>query len=131
MILPANISTNEFASPTNVEGAQAGLMLDVPITSGVQYQYQKQFALVTSLLFCNKTATNIGVSVKVTNGIDTAYILNNLNLPPNVSYDLISGNKITLKEGDKLYVWHNSTFANALDSVLSYTLHVPMSTYDI
>lgn len=131
MFLPSNTSTNKLASPTNIEGASAGLMIDVPITQGIQYDYQKNFVLVTSLIFCNKTNSNIGISAKITNGSTTAMLFNGLNLPPNISYDVINGNKITLKEGDKLYVWHNSTAPNAADAVMSYTLHRPLSTYDL
>lgn len=131
MFLPSNTSTNKFASPTNIEGAAAGLMIDVPVTAGVQYDYQKNFALITSLLLCNKTNSNVGVSAKITNGSSTVFILNGLNVPPNVSYDVISGNKITLKEGDKLYIWHDSTVPNAADALMSYTLHRPLSTYDL
>jgi hypothetical protein len=131
MLLPSNLSTNTFASPTNVEGASAGLMLDVPVNSGAVQDYQKNFVLVTSMLLCNKTGSNLAVSAKIVNGSTSAFFLNGINLPPSVSYDVISGNKITLKEGDKLYVWHNSSLANALDTILSYTLHKPLSTYDI
>ncbi len=131
MLLPSNVSTNKFASPTNVEGAEAGRLITVPTTTGTPEDYQKVFALVTSLLLCNKTTTNLAVSAKIINGITTAYILNNLNLPPNTSYDVINGNKFTLKEGDQLFVWHGSTASNALDTVLSYTLHRPLTTYDI
>lgn len=131
MLLPSNASTNKFASPVNDENSSAGLMIDVPVSSGTQYDYQKNFALVTSLLLCNKTAGNISVSAKIVNGTTSARLLNGINLPPNISYDVISGNKITLKEGDKLYVWHGSTLANALDVVMSYTLHRPLSTYDV
>lgn len=131
MLLPSNVSTNKFASPNNVEGASAGLMIDVPVASGSPEDYQKNFALVTSMLLCNKTGANLSVSAKIVNGLTSAFILNGLSLPPNVSYDVISGNKITLKEGDKLYVWHNSISANALDVVFSYTLHRPLTTYDI
>lgn len=131
MLLPSNVSTNKFASPTNVEGAEAGRLITVPTTTGTPEDYQKVFALVTSLLLCNKTTTNLAVSAKIINGITSAYILNNLNLPPNTSYDVINGNKFTLKEGDQLFVWHGSTASNALDTVLSYTLHRPLTTYDI
>lgn len=131
MLLPSNVSTNKLASPTNVEGAEAGRLITVPTTTGTPEDYQKVFALVTSLLLCNKTTTNLAVSAKIINGITTAYILNNLNLPPNTSYDVINGNKFTLKEGDQLFVWHGSTASNALDTVLSYTLHRPLTTYDI
>lgn len=130
MLLPSNTSTNKFASPTNSEGAEVGKLIEVG-SSGATEDYQKNFALVTSLLLCNKTASNLAVSAKIVNGVTSATLLNSINLPPNVSYDVISGNKLTLKEGDILYVWHDSTSANALDAVLSYTLHRPLTTYDI
>ena len=131
MLLPSNTSTNKFASPTSSEGAEAGRLITVPANTAAVEDYQKNFALVTSLLLCNKTNTNLSVSAKIVNGTTSAFLLNSINLPPNVSYDVISGNKLTLKEGDILYVWHNSTSANALDTVLSYTLHRPLTTYDI
>lgn len=131
MLLPSNVSTNKFASPTNIEGAEAGRLITVPTTTGTPEDYQKVFVLVTSLLLCNKTNTNLAVSAKIVNGVTSAYILNDINLPPNTSYDVINGNKFTLKEGDQLFVWHGSTAANALDTVLSYTLHRPLTTYDI
>jgi hypothetical protein len=131
MLLPSNTSTNKLASPSNVEGGSAGLLLEVPVSSGTTYDYQKNFALVTSLILCNKTSSGLSVSAKIVNGSTSANLLNNQNLPPNYSYDLITGNKLILKEGDKLYVWHNSPSANSLDSILSYTLHRPISTYDI
>lgn len=131
MLLPSNTSTNKFASPTNSEGAEAGRLLTVPANASAVEDYQKNFALVTSLLLCNKTSSNLAVSAKIVNGVTSATLLNGINLPPNVSYDVISGNKLTLKEGDILYVWHDSTGANALDAILSYTLHRPLTTYDI
>lgn len=131
MLLPSNVSTNKLASPSNVEGAIAGLMIDVPVTQGIQYDYQKRFVLVTSLLLCNKTTSNVRAYAKITNGSATAMVLNGLDLPPGVSYDVISGNKITLKEGDKLYIWHDNTAPTAMDAVMSYTIHSPLTTYDI
>lgn len=131
MLLPSNVSTNKFASPTNNETDAANQIITVPTTTGTPEDYQKVFALVTSLLLCNKTNTNLAVSAKIVNGVTSAYILNGINLPPNTSYDIINGNKFTLKEGDILSVWHGSTGVNALDAVLSYTLHRPLTTYDI
>ena len=128
MLLPSNTSTNSFASPTNA--TDSGLMLTVP-TSGETDDWKKNFALVTSLLLCNKLTTNLSVSARIENGTSSAYLLNNVNIPPNISFDVINGNKFTLKEGDKLYVWHSSTSANALDAILSYTLHRPLTTYDV
>lgn len=131
MFLPSNVSTNRFASPTNTEGAEAGRLITVPANTSASEDWQKNFALITSLLLCNKTSSNLAVSAKVVNSGTSAFLLYGLNLPPNVSYDVIDGNKLTLKEGDSLYVWHGSTSANALDTVLSYTLHRPLTTYDV
>jgi hypothetical protein len=131
MLLPSNTSTNIFRSPTNTEGAEAGRLITVPANASAGDDWQKNFVLVTSLLLCNKTTTNLSVSAKIVNGVTSAYILNGINLPPNTSYDVISGNKFTLKEGDQVFVWHGSTASNALDVVMSYTLHRPLTTYDI
>jgi hypothetical protein len=131
MLLPSNTSTNVFRSPTNTEGAEAGRLITVPANASAGDDWQKNFVLVTSLLLCNKTTTNLSVSAKIVNGVTSAYILNSINLPPNTSYDVISGNKFTLKEGDQVFVWHGSTASNALDVVMSYTLHRPLTTYDI
>lgn len=131
MLLPSNTSTNVFRSPTNIESAEAGRLITVPVNSGAVNDWQKNFVLVTSLVLCNKTSTNLSVSAKIVNGITGAFILNGLNLPPNTSYDIIDGNKFTLKEGDQVFVWHGSTASNALDTVMSYTLHRPLTPYDI
>lgn len=128
-IFPSNTSTNKFFSPTNSE--QEGFVFTVPVNNSATEDWQKNFALLTSVLLCNKTSTNIGVSAKLINGVTGSVILNSLSLPPNTSYDIISGNKITLKENDSLYVWHNSSLPNALDVVTSYTLHRPLTTYEI
>lgn len=131
MLLPSNTSTNVFRSPTNVEGAEAGRLITVPVNSGAEGDWQKNFVLVTSLLLCNRTATSIAVSASIVNTTTSARILSGLNLPPNTSYDVINGNKFTLKEGDQVFVWHNNLAFNSLDVVMSYTLHRPMTTYDI
>lgn len=132
MLLPSNITSNSIKSPSDSEGDSAGLMYTVPVNPSATSDYQKNFALVTSLSVCNKTSADISVYAKVVNGSTTGFIANNLTIPPNIPYDLIHGNKFTLKEGDALYVWHdNDVDVNPLDAILSYTLHQPMTIYDI
>jgi hypothetical protein len=75
MLLPSNVSTNKFASPTNNETDAANQLITVPTTTGTPQDYQKVFVLVTSLLLCNKTNTNLAVSAKIINGVTSAYIL--------------------------------------------------------
>lgn len=130
MLLPSNVSANTLATPSNEEESLTGLLLFIPET-GVPEEYNKNFALVTSMVLCNKTSSNVGVFAKVVNGDNSAYFLHNLDLPPGVSFDVIQGNKITLKEGDYVYVWHNGSLENSIDVIFSYTLHSPMTTYDI
>lgn len=132
MLLPSNISTNSIKSPTSVEGAEAGQMITVPVNSSATQDHEKNFALVTSLLVCNKTAGNIAVSGKIVNGSVTGHFLSELLIPPHVPYEIIQGNKFTLKEGDILFLWHDNTVdPGALDAILSYTLHQPLTTFDI
>jgi hypothetical protein len=131
MLLPSNYSTNTLATPSNVPESASGLMIDVPVTPGSPQNFQKTFALVTSLILCNRSSSDIGVFAKVVNGSSSAFIAHDLDLPSNVSFDVINGNKFTLKEGDKIYVWHNGSGATDLDAILSYTIHRPLTTYDV
>ncbi len=131
MLLPSNTSTNKLAAPTNIEGAEAGRMITVPANTSAVEDYQKNFVLVTSLILANRTAGNLAVSGKIVNGSTSAVFLPGINIPPNTSFDVINGNKFTLKEGDILYLWHNNPTANSLSAILSYTLHRPLTTYDI
>jgi hypothetical protein len=131
MLLPSNTSTNKIASPGILEDSPSGLLIDVPANPGATSDHQKNFALVTSMVLCNKSSGNIAVYAKIVNGSTTGFLLHNLDLPSSTSYDVIVGNKITLKEGDKLYVWYTGSSANLLDVIFSYTLHRPLTTYDI
>jgi hypothetical protein len=130
MLLPSNTSTNVLATPSNVETSPSNLLLSLPETVTVN-DYEKPFILITSMVLCNKVGSNIGVFAKIVNDSTTAHLLYNLDLPSGVSFDVIQGNKITLKEGDEMTVWHNGASSNSLDLVLSYTLHRPLTTYDI
>ena len=131
MLLPSNYSTNTLATPSNIPESSSGLMIDVPVTPGSPLNYQKTFVLVTSLTLCNKSSSDIGVFAKIVNNSSSAFIVHNLDLPSSVSFDVINGNRFTLKEGDKIYVWHNGSDATSLDAILSYTTHQPLTTYDV
>jgi hypothetical protein len=130
MLLPSNTSTNVLANPSNVEASPSNVILSLPETI-TENDYEKPFILITSMILCNKVGSNIGVFAKIVNDSTTAHLLYNLNLPPGVSFDVIQGNKFTLKEGDELTVWHNGAASDSLDLTLSYTLHRPLTTYDI
>jgi hypothetical protein len=132
ILLPSNISTNVFVTPTNVESSSSNYVFAVPVNPQATLPHQKRFALITSIILCNKTgSTTIPVNIKLVNGSTTARVLSDALIPSGTAFEVISGNKITLKEGDELYIWHDSPTSNVLDAVVSYTLHDPLTTYDI
>lgn len=131
ILLPSNVSTNTFASPSNIEGAIGNRLIYVIPNTNAIVAAQKRFVLITSLTLCNKTSSTINVNAKMVNSSSSAHFLYEVTVPPGTAFEVISGNKITMKEGDELYVWHNSSSNGALDVIASYTLHDPLTPYDI
>jgi hypothetical protein len=131
ILLPANISSNALRSPTNIENAQANRLITVPASTNPLTEAERNFALVTSLTIANKTLGAVEVNAKVTNSTSSAYILYGVSIPAGTAFEVIQGNKFILKEGDSLYVWHNSTSNNVIDVIASYTIHVPNNPYTV
>lgn len=130
ILLPSNISSNVFRSPTNVEVSETNRLLTVPAAVNPLTDAEKNFALITSLIMTNKTLGAITVNAKVTSAGGSAYILYGVNIPAGTAFEVIQGNKFILKEGDSLYVWHESNSTNVLDVFASYTLHQPNAPYN-
>jgi hypothetical protein len=130
ILLPSNISSNVFRSPTNVEVSETNRLLTVPAAINPLTDAEKNFALITSLIMTNKTLGAITVNAKVTSAGGSAYILYGVNIPAGTAFEVIQGNKFILKEGDSLYVWHESNSTNVLDVFASYTLHQPNAPYN-
>ena len=129
--LPSNITTNVLVSPTNLENSVANRLLQVPVNPSALNLWDKSFILVTSFIFCNKIQQNLEVNAKIVNGVTSAKLLHNILVPPGTAFEVIDGNKFILKEGDELFVWHNSNTSGVLDVVLSYTLHNPLTPYEV
>ncbi len=131
ILLPANISSNALRSPTNIENAEANRLITVPASTNPLTEAERNFALVTSLTIANKTLGAVEVNARVTNSTSSAYILYGVSIPAGTAFEVIQGNKFILKEGDSLYVWHNSTSNNVIDVIASYTIHVPNNPYTV
>ncbi len=131
VLLPSNISSNALRSPTNVENAEANRLITVPAATNPLTEAERNFALVTSLTIANKTLGAVEVNAKIVNSTSSAYILYGVSIPAGTAFEVIQGNKFILKEGDSLYVWHNSTSSNVVDVVASYTIHVPNTPYTV
>lgn len=131
ILLPSNISSNALRSPTNVENAEANRLITVPIATNPLTEAERNFALVTSLTIANKTLGAVEINAKIVNSTSSAYILYGVSIPAGTAFEVIQGNKFILKEGDSLYVWHNSTVGNVIDVFASYTIHVPNAPYTV
>lgn len=130
VFLPSNISSNVFKSPTNQETAETNRILTVPAATNPLTDAEKNFVLITSLIVTNKTLGSVQINAKVTNASTSACILYGVNVPAGTAFEVIQGNKFILKEGDSLYVWHNSTAPNVVDVLTSFTLHQPNAPYN-
>lgn len=129
ILLPSNVSSNTLRTPTNIENAETNRVLLVPTSTSAVMDSERNFALITSLMVSNKTLGAVEINAKVVNGVNSAYLLYKVNIPSGTAFEVIQGNKFILKEGDSLYVWHNSPTANVIDVITSYTLHVPNTVY--
>lgn len=133
ILLPSNLSTNVFKSPTNQALASTGnLILTIPTRPGAaNTDSERRFALITSFLICNKTAGGLAVTAQLANANTSGYLLYQVNIPSGTAFEVIQANKFIMKEGDSLYVWHNSANANAIDVVVSYVQHDPITPYSV
>jgi hypothetical protein len=129
--LPSNISSNVFLTPTNVENAVGNKIFTVTPNPQAIAPSEKRFCLVTSIVFCNKTNNNIEINAKIVNGVTSARFLNEVVIPPGTAFEVVEGNKFILKEGDEMFIWHNSTTLDVIDVIFSYTLHDPLTPYQI
>lgn len=133
ILLPSNLSTNVFKSPTNQASANSGnLILTIPQRSSASApnsDLERRFALITSFLICNKTGGGVAVTAQLVNANTSGYLLYQVNIPSGTAFEVIQANKFIMKEGDSLYVWHNFAAASAVDVVVSYVQHDPITPY--
>ena len=92
------------------------------------------YALVTSIICANKTDTPKKYSVileKITStGTDAAYLLYEIIIPANTSYEAIAGNQFILKEGDQLKAYSEGIVGSTtgvIDVTISWVTNIPPS----
>ena len=93
------------------------------------------YGLITSLTCANKTATprkySLILEKNTTNGTDSSYVLYEVTVPANTSFEVIQGNKFILKNGDRLKAYSDAiagTTAGVVDVTISYVVHIPPTT---
>ena len=93
------------------------------------------YALVTSMIAANKTATprkfNLIIEKATSTGTNQAYLLYDVIIPANTAFEVIQGNKFILKENDRLLAWSDAeagTTAGVVDLTVSHVTHIPPTT---
>lgn len=108
----ANVSANG-ASPTTV--------FDTSLIPANGY------ALILSVISANKAQTTRGLNMTLqkAGSASSAYLLFDVAIPSQTSFEIIQGNKFVLQRSDILKAWVDSAGINSVDLVVSYVIYTP------
>jgi hypothetical protein len=81
-----------------------------PTTAGIQ-------STVQGLVLCNTSAVTINVTVTLTSGATTIYLIKGLGVLSGTSVDILSGSKLVVEQNDSLAAL--SSVATSLDVCVS------------
>lgn len=85
------------------------------------------YAMILSIIIANKSQTTRGIyaTLQKAGAVESAYILYDVALPSQTSFEMIQGNKLVLKRGDSLKAWIDSDGTDLCDAVISYVIYTP------
>lgn len=85
------------------------------------------YAMVLSIIVANKSQTTRGLNstLQKSGSASSAYLLYDVAVPSQTSFEVIDGNKFVLQRGDSLKAWIDSNGANSVDAVVSYVIYTP------
>lgn len=85
--------------------------------------------MILGIIGANKSTSTRGLNLTLKkSGVSTpAYLLFDVALPPQTSFQVISGDKLVIQRGDTLVAWADSAGTNNLDLVVSYVVYTPAS----
>jgi hypothetical protein len=87
------------------------------------------YAMILGVIGANKSTTTRGLnlSLRKSGSSTPAYLLFDVALPPQTSFQVISGDKLVVQRGDVLAAWADSAGVNNIDLVISYVVYTPAS----
>lgn len=87
------------------------------------------YAMILSVIVANKSQTTRGMyaTLQKSGAANSAYLLYDVALPSQTSFEIIQGNKFVLQRGDTLKAWVDSSGTNLVDVVVSYVIYTPAS----
>lgn len=85
------------------------------------------YAMILSVISANKSQTTRGLSMTLqkAGSATSAYLLYDVALPSQTSFEVIQGNKFVLQRSDILKAWVDSAGLNSVDAVISYVIYTP------
>lgn len=87
------------------------------------------YAMILSIIVANKSQTTRGMyaTLQKSGSASSAYLLYDVALPSQTSFEIIQGNKFVLQRGDTLKAWIDSSGTDLCDAVVSYVIYTPAS----
>lgn len=85
------------------------------------------YAMILSIIAANKSQTTRGLNstLQKSGSASSAYLLYDVAVPSQTSFEVIDGNKFVLQRGDTLKAWVDSNGASSVDAVVSYVIYTP------
>lgn len=85
------------------------------------------YAMVLSMIAANKSQTTRGLyaSLQKSGSASAAYLLYDVAIPSQTSFEVIQGNKFVLQRGDTLRAWIDPDGNNSVDMIISYVIYTP------
>jgi hypothetical protein len=120
--------TNNFYSSTykNIS-ANSGSPTTIFDNNDSNFIPDNGYAMILSIIIANKSQTTRGIyaTLQKSGMVESAYILYDVALPSQTSFEMIQGNKLVLKRGDSLKAWVDSDGTDLCDAVVSYVIYTP------
>jgi hypothetical protein len=87
------------------------------------------YAMILGVIGANKSTTTRGLNLTLqkAGAAQSAYLLFDVALPSQTSFQVIDGDKLVVQRGDTLAAWADSAGVNNIDLVISYVVYTPAS----
>lgn len=123
MTYPLNNFYSSTYANVSANGASATSVFDTSLIPSGGY------AMILSIMTANKSQTTRGINMTLqkAGSASSAYLLYDVAVPSQTSFEVIDGNKFVLQRGDSLKAWIDSNGANSVDAVVSYVIYTPAS----
>jgi hypothetical protein len=85
------------------------------------------YAVILGIISANKSTSTRGLNLTLRKfgAASSAYLLFDVALPSQTSFQVIGGDKLVIQRGDSLQAWADFAGTNLVDLVISYVVYTP------